>query len=825
MWELRTHEKLRRKIALMENRTLFLKNCLLDCVAPKSLDKIKERDIDEHPFPTLVEEILKEDIKKKKIETEELRLKSRQTRRDLIEKYGSTCLENALKRIEECVKVCVRRSSQLHEKRLNAIFDRSGWVKKGNFDLVSNISKRLLSRDEVLVLGYGLNFCMGNDHNEFIDICKGLRELDKSKNGEEAAFCRGVLWAGMKSNRFVFPDRLRKALTRLSKYKDIRICKADKGGAVVVMDALEYEQKMCQLLSDENTYSACTKKPNIRDIQNNFNKRIRDALTTIKDKTKRKDLEHRLKSEECPEIPHIYGSPKIHKEGCPLRPIVASLKSPQRRLEQFLSNIMSKWVGLVSKGHLKHSMDLIQEVSKINVKYTKFASLDVTSLFTNVPVKKTIEIIKNKMEEGIYTCDIDHGAFIKLLETALSVNVIEWGEDYFVQKNGVAMGSSLSPILANLFMEWLETEQVGRINKGNLNIIKWVRYVDDILIIYKGERVELIKFTDNINKINENIKFTLEEENEGEIPFLDVLLKREGDNLHCSVYRKKTHTNSYIHMFSSHRKEIKMGILTGLIIRAYRICSPLALEAELVFLRDSFSKLGYPGHWWVKAHYKARKSYFGQKEGTKREMKRKGIIVIPDNNSITALNKKLDQFSLIGSFKNTIRNRIVRNKKRTEGAEIKGGVYMASCRDCELRYYGQSGKSCRERSKQHMQNIKYYNQASAVAKHCWERDHKMDWDNMKFLYKSKNKTKRLVVEYAMIKSDGNSLPDNTGCGFEDRLSREIIYSTIRKRTDKIKKQGVPNHQHLDDDRSPQGSSDTTIRRSTRGQQVAAPGQD
>lgn len=54
--------------------------------------------------------------------------------------------------------------------------------------------------------------------------------------------------------------------------------------------------------------------------------------------------------------------------------------------------------------------------------------------------------------------------------------------------------------------------------------------MDDILIIYKGEREDLHKFLENINKLNEHIKFTIEEE-EGEIPFLDVLVKREGEYL------------------------------------------------------------------------------------------------------------------------------------------------------------------------------------------------------------------------------------------------------------------------------------------------------
>lgn len=137
-----------------------------------------------------------------------------------------------------------------------------------------------------------------------------------------------------------------------------------------------------------------------------------------------------------------------------------------------------------------------------------------------------------------------------------------------------------------------------------------------------------------------------------------------------------THTNSCIHMFSSDRKEIKIGALTGLAIRAYRICSLEFLDKELEYLRESFRRLGYPKYWWEQAHIKARKDYFGEKERKEKEhLVGKKIITVQDNNSITPINRKLDNFKLTGSYKNIIRNKIVRNKKSVEGGEIRGG-YM-----------------------------------------------------------------------------------------------------------------------------------------------------
>ena len=117
-----------------------------------------------------------------------------------------------------------------------------------------------------------------------------------------------------------------------------------------------------------------------------------------------------------------------------------------------------------------------------------------------------------------------------------------------------------------------------------------------------------------------------------------------------------------------------MGVMTGLTIRAYRICSPEFLNEELEYLRESFRRLGYPNHWWERAHTKARKNYFGEREGREKEqLKGKKIIIVPDNSTITHINRKLDHFKLIGTYKNTIRSKLVRNKKPVEGEEVRGG--------------------------------------------------------------------------------------------------------------------------------------------------------
>jgi len=101
------------------------------------------------------------------------------------------------------------------------------------------------------------------------------------------------------------------------------------------------------------------------------------------------------------------------------------------------------------------------------------------------------------------------------------------------------MGSPVSPIVANLYMEWLETKAIATAPitcKPKL----WKRYVDDILEQIKAG--ETRNLTDHLNTVDDtgSIKFTHEEESDGTIPFLYTLIVCKPDRtVKLLVYRKK----------------------------------------------------------------------------------------------------------------------------------------------------------------------------------------------------------------------------------------------------------------------------------------------
>ena len=154
----------------------------------------------------------------------------------------------------------------------------------------------------------------------------------------------------------------------------------------------------------------------------------------------------------------------------------------------------------------------------------KVIHTDVVSLYTNIPVDEAIDICLNKLycnDEIVY--NLTRSQFKKLLNYCVKQNHFAFNDNIYDQIDGVAMGSPLGPILANIFMSHLEKIALHEFHGSKP--IYYKRYVDDTFLIFSNEQ-DSISFFEHMNCEHSNISFTVETENDGCLPFLDVLVSR-----------------------------------------------------------------------------------------------------------------------------------------------------------------------------------------------------------------------------------------------------------------------------------------------------------
>ena len=196
------------------------------------------------------------------------------------------------------------------------------------------------------------------------------------------------------------------------------------------------------------------------------------------------------------------------------------------------------------------------------------SSYDVSALFTSVPVDPVLNIIKDLLEKDDILKErtvMEVSDIILLLEFCLKNTYFSFQDHFYEQVGGAAMGSPVSPIVANLYMEYLE--QKALITAPNPHRF-WCRFVDDTFVIHK--EVNTQGFLQQINSVDPAIRFTVEDNKEdGSIPFLDTIVKPEADGtLSIPMYRKPTHTDQYLQWDSHHHLSAKFSVIHTLSHRA-----------------------------------------------------------------------------------------------------------------------------------------------------------------------------------------------------------------------------------------------------------------
>ena len=302
----------------------YLRNCREEQVLPPSAPKLLKGKVGDHPFPASSRE-----FRTKRIEAHrnDISLPREQAKGVHLPHRLVIKLQNSKAETEA-------RLQQNLERTCN----RSRWGSVGRTDLVDNRSTRELTQTEVEALSLGLKFDIGYSGTS---ISKLVRKNNRySSHDLDNGFIQGLAIASHAMARSAssnLPRRYVQALTSLAADQSINISSSDKGGGIVIIDNAEYLEKMQALLDDNKTYRKVATGSHT-EAARDFERTARTLLNRCKD-----DGGTRLKYllEEDPRTPRMYGLPKTHKPGVPMRPITSGVGSAPHRLARELATPLS----------------------------------------------------------------------------------------------------------------------------------------------------------------------------------------------------------------------------------------------------------------------------------------------------------------------------------------------------------------------------------------------------------------------------------------------------------------------------------------------------
>lgn len=381
------------------------------------------------------------------------------------------------------------------------------------------------------------------------------------------------------------------------------ICPPDKGNAVVLLDRCDYVRKMLHILNDSSKFSS---DPSDKDRTAHLEKEVSSQLNALVSKGFISAETARNLTPRGSSIPRLYGLPKTHKSDVPLRPILSMVSSPTHKLAQWLASLLEPLCASLCDTTVSDSFDFVDRIKDSDLHDSYMCSFDVVSLFTNLPLEETIDII------GLVSADL-HLDFplplpdLKSLLLLCTKNVqFSFNEKLFRQTDGVAMGSPLGPILANIFLGYVEKYCLNHsFHSAPYKPIQFFRFVDDTFALFSSPQCAE-HFLSDLNTAHSNLTFTQESENNGSLSFLDVRVTR---GVNCktltSVYRKPTWSVLYLHFLSFAPIQYKKGIVRTLFDRSRKICSPECLNQEIEFLTKTLAENGYPVA-FIKQHSKER---------------------------------------------------------------------------------------------------------------------------------------------------------------------------------------------------------------------------
>lgn len=360
-----------------------------------------------------------------------------------------------------------------------------------------------------------------------------------------------------------------------SRRKDIVLKPADKGSSTVIMDKNFYTNNINNYIQSNHQYFKEIEHDPTPDLLVKITKDLIKLKYTgsIDNRTLRLLTPNQTEA-RCP---YLYGLPKIHKLPVTFRPIVSGNGHPTEKLSIFIDFLLQPYVAL-NDFFLKDSTDLLktlEPIKNLDQEKTILFSLDVVSMYTNIPLDELINSIMDTIYKNpndfLRHKNITYNPTLveKLLELTLFNNFFQFNNKYYQQIHGIAMGTPCACSTSDIFIcNWIKQAFSSMETKPFL----YKQYRDDGFGIWQGPTTELLKFVEKLNQMHPTLKFTVTYGKQ--IDYLDLTISINNfGSISTETYYKPTDSFAYLHSESNHPKHCITNIALSQAIRHIRNCS------------------------------------------------------------------------------------------------------------------------------------------------------------------------------------------------------------------------------------------------------------
>jgi hypothetical protein len=397
--------------------------------------------------------------------------------------------------------------------------------------------------------------------------------------------------------------------TRVQEYLEdegLLVKLTDKNLGLAVFPAKWYDATILQMLADEDTYRIAY---NVEDIAFNLRNTLTQELLYLWRLPKQMDQYIRKKT--TTQVPEFHAIPKVHKTPWTLRPIVPSHSWVTTTTSEVIDHLcqplleLFPWVVASSK----EVMQKVQKVRPLSSDPLWIMTGDVTAFYTNIPVKQCGRIIAGFWNRYRRTSSIPHSTIRKMIEFVMENNYLRYNGQTFKQIDGLAMGTSCAPVLANLYAAYFEHKAQIVHQDG---VLLYVRYIDDILCLFQGTMEAARSFTTKFSLGGLEVRWSVSRSRN---EFLDIEFIQGGfpgvNMVETRLFRKTMNRHLYIPWSSAHPLHVKKGFVKAELTRFAMLCSKFEYFADA--RKEFYGNLrrrGYPAktltEWFSTVHYDNR---------------------------------------------------------------------------------------------------------------------------------------------------------------------------------------------------------------------------